>query len=255
MSKNFELLEQIGKHQEIFNSPGPSQAAFAEPIPAPAPRPSASLAPSVDKPGIEEVIALVQRVFLVSGDGAARRVVFAGSEPDSGCSWMCARAAEALASRVSGTVCMVDANLRTPTLHVQTGIANHHGLSDALLDPSPVGGFITQLSSNLAIVSCGSAPKKAQGFLTSNRMLARLSELHSMFNYVLVDAPAMNGSRAAVILGGASDGVVLILKANSSRRETARGAVREFQTAKVRVLGAVLNQRKFPIPESIYNKL
>jgi Mrp family chromosome partitioning ATPase len=45
------------------------------------------------------------------------------------------------------------------------------------------------------------------------------------------------------------------LKANSSRKETARGAVRELQAAKVRVLGAVLNQRTFPIPQSIYSKL
>jgi polysaccharide biosynthesis transport protein len=253
MSKNFELLEQIGKHQEIFNGAGQSQAAFAEPVPLPAPAPAFTALP--EKPGIEEVVALVQRVFLVSGSEAPRRVVFAGSEPGSGCSWMCARSAEALAGRVSGTVCMVDANLRAPSLHQQTGIANHHGLSDALLDPSPVAGFVTQLSSNLAIVSCGSATAKAQGFLTSNRMLARLSELHSMFDYVLVDAPAMNGSREAVVLGGACDGVVLVLRANSSRRETARGAVREFQTAKVNVLGAVLNQRKFPIPQSIYNRL
>jgi len=65
----------------------------------------------------------------------------------------------------------------------------------------------------------------------------------------------MSSSKEAIVLGALSDGVVLVLKANSSRKETARSAVQEFQTAKVRVLGAVLNQRKFPIPEAIYNKL
>jgi len=45
------------------------------------------------------------------------------------------------------------------------------------------------------------------------------------------------------------------LKANSSRKETARNALRDFQTANVRIFGAVLNERTFPIPEAIYNKL
>jgi Mrp family chromosome partitioning ATPase len=49
--------------------------------------------------------------------------------------------------------------------------------------------------------------------------------------------------------------VVLVLKANSTRKDRARSAVQDLNNAKVRVLGAVLNQRTFPIPDSIYNKL
>jgi protein-tyrosine kinase len=245
MSKNFELLQQIGKEQEIFHSEEHAQDTFAEPAPLP-PLPLA-----FDDAGVEEVTALVQRVFLVSGSEIPRMVVFAGTEPGNGCTWLCARAGEALASRTAGSVCIVDANLRAPGLHRETGIPNHHGLSDALLESGPMSSFVTQLSANLSIVSCGSAVERAEGLLTSNRMRSRLSELRSIFSYVLIDA----SSREATVLGAASDGVVLILKANSSRRETARGAVRELQAAKIRVLGAVLNQRKFPIPQSIYNKL
>jgi len=75
-----------------------------------------------------------------------------------------------------------------------------------------------------------------------------------MFDYVLVDSSAMSSANDAISLGAAADGVILVLKANSSRKETARNAVRDFQAANVRVLGAVLNQRTFPIPDSIYNK-
>jgi Mrp family chromosome partitioning ATPase len=48
---------------------------------------------------------------------------------------------------------------------------------------------------------------------------------------------------------------VLVLKANSTRKDRARNAVRDLQAAKVKVLGAVLNQRTFPIPDKLYNKL
>jgi Mrp family chromosome partitioning ATPase len=58
-----------------------------------------------------------------------------------------------------------------------------------------------------------------------------------------------------VVLGHLVDGVALVLKANSSRRDSARDIIQLLQSSNVRVLGAVLNQRTFPIPERIYNRL
>jgi Mrp family chromosome partitioning ATPase len=119
-----------------------------------------------------------------------------------------------------------------------------------------MSNFVTQLSRpNLYIVSCGSATEQAQGLLTSSRMRTRINELRDSFNYLLVDTAAMNVAKDAAVLGAGSDGVVLLLKANTTRKETARSAVQELQAAKIKVFGAVLNQRTFPIPEALYKKL
>jgi Mrp family chromosome partitioning ATPase len=91
--------------------------------------------------------------------------------------------------------------------------------------------------------------------MASDRMRMRLSELRSEFDYVLIDCPAVSVSNVALSLGTAADGLVLVLKANETRKDRARNAVRDLQNAKVKVLGAVLNQRTFPIPEKIWNKL
>jgi Mrp family chromosome partitioning ATPase len=91
--------------------------------------------------------------------------------------------------------------------------------------------------------------------LGSEQMRSRLAELRSAFDYVLIDSAPMNVSRDAIVLGGFTDGVVLVLKAHSSRRETARSAVQDLAAANVRTLGAVLNQRTFPIPEKLYRRL
>ena len=263
MSRNFELLQQIGKENDIFAVPPPTREpeVLVEPPPLamePAVEAAATTLPAaaLETPGIEEVRTLVQRVFLLQGGQSPHVVVFAGTESGNGCSWICARTAEALACQVNGLVCVVDANLRAPGLHQQFDVPNHNGLSDALLKNEPMNAYVTQLSlPNLSLVSCGAEAEAAQSLLTSNRMRGRLRELRSMFDYVLVDTSAMNASNDAIVLGAVSDGAILVLKANTSRKETARNAVREFQTASVKVFGAVLNQRTFPIPESIYNKL
>ena len=255
MSRNFELLQRIGREQALYTTPPEAETEpFAEqPVVFTAPVASPlALAGSE----LEEFTKLVQRLFIMPGNEAPRTVVFAGTERGNGCSWVCAHVAEVLASQVSGSVCLVDANLRRPGLHTQFSIENHNGLSDALLKPEPVRGFAHNVGRpNLWMLSCGSNPESAQGLLSTERMRLRLSELRAEFDYVLLDVAALTDANDAMLLGGSADGVVLVLKANTSRRESARKAMQDLENAKVRVLGAVLNQRTFPIPQSIYNKL
>ena len=273
MSRNFELLQNIGKDEEYFQP----ERLLTEPVAVPAaplPEPLPEIGPvsfaetpapiqvaeplqfAMEGSQLAELTKLVQRVFLLPGGEYNHTVVFTSSDAGNGCSWICARVGELLASQVTGSVCLVDANLRSPTLHEQFGVANHHGLSDALRQSGSMRGYVSQLSRrNLALVSCGSDSKDAQSMVTSDRMRARLSELRSEFDYVLVDCPSMGVSNEAVSLGSVADGVVLVLKANATRKDRARSAVRDLQAAKVKVLGAVLNQRTFPIPDKIYNKL
>ena len=275
MSRNFELLQNIGKEEEYFQperlltEPAPesvpvpasdlSYESSAAAAPSQAPTQVSSAEPlqfSMEGSQLAELAKLVQRVFLLPGGEYNHTVVFTSSDAGNGCSWICARVGELLASQVTGTVCLVDANLQSPTLHEQFAVPNHHGLSDALRQSGSIRGYVSQLSRrNLALVSCGSESKDAQSMVTSDRMRMRLSELRSEFDYVLIDCPSMSVSNEAVSLGSAADGVVLVLKANSTRKDRARNAVRDIQAAKVKVLGAVLNQRTFPIPDKLYNKL
>ncbi len=203
----------------------------------------------------DEIFKLVQRVFLMPGD-SSRAVVVAGMESGVGASWICARMAEVLAAQTSGSVCVVDANLRAPGLHREFGVPNHFGLTDALQVNDPVRRFVTSLSRpNLWLLSCGAEVPGMQNMLGSERMRSLLPELQKEFDYVLIDAPSVGSGDDSLVLGRSSEGVVLVLRANSSRRETARKAVRNLEHANVRVLGAVLNHRTFPVPEAIYRKL
>jgi Mrp family chromosome partitioning ATPase len=271
MSRNFELLQNIGKEQEYFQPEqtplpemppvypmaGPDGLSLSAAAAAPAPIPASEpMQFSVDSAQLSELAKVVQRLFLLPGGESNRTVVFTSSDSGDGCSWICARVGELLASQVTGSVCLVDANLTSPTLHEQFGVSNHHGLSDALRQGGSMRGYVSQLSRrNLALVSCGSESKDFQSMVTSDRMRMRLNELRSEFDYVLIDCPSMSVSEEAISLGSSADGVVLVLKANSTRKERARGAVNDLQNAKVKVLGAILNQRTFPIPERLYNKL
>jgi Mrp family chromosome partitioning ATPase len=252
MSKNFELLQKLGKEQELLNSPasgnGHSNLSSAGV--------AASVSPAALKPGLEEISSFVQQVFLTAGGAVPRSVVFTSTEPTTGCSWVTARTAEVLAGRIAGSVCVVDANLRDPGLHNEFGIENGPGLSEGLQNPEPIRNLVRPSSlPNLFVITAGKTREESQPLVASDRMRMRIHELRAEFDFVLIDACAMSVGNDAVSLGSISDGVVLVLRANASRKETARQAVRDLQEGKAKVLGAVLNQRQFPIPASIYKRL
>jgi len=254
MSRNYELLNQMGKTNLLLDSEPRGVSAPRQEV---LPEVSAS-APllQMERVAKEEITRLVQRLFVLGGTEGPHRVAFICTESGSGNTWMCAHVGDILASLVDRSVCVVDCNFRSPALHEQFVMENNPGLADALRGHAPIAKYARQLRRNLWLLSCGAMAEDTQSqLLTSDRMRLRLAELGRAFDYVLMDVPSLNSSDHGIILGSSCDGVVLVLKANSSRRESARQAMQQFQAANIPVLGAVLNQRTFPIPEKIYKLL
>jgi capsular exopolysaccharide synthesis family protein len=240
------LLQQIKKEHEV--------------LPAPI---RLDISGNGRKPGFdldalarEERMKLVQSLFLLPGAEAPHLVVFCGVERGDGSSWVCARASETLASQVNASVCLVDANLRAPFLHEHFRTDNLCGLADAVLQSGPVRNFAHQIDGgNLWLITCGSKTTDPHSLLTSDGLLSRMTELRAEFDYVLVDGPPVNRYADATVLGKLADGVVLVVQANSTHREAARKAKESLAAANVRLLGAVLNKRTFPIPAALYRKI
>lgn len=252
MSKNFELMQQVGRDLKATSMPRPRRVV-----------------PPVDEKGRqngtrhdlgqvarEEALRLVQRIFLSSDRKAPRAVLFAGIDEGAGCSQICLLIAETLRSTVSGSICLVEANLRSPSLPGMLGTTNHHGLTDALLQEGPIRSFARPLEiDNVWLLSSGSLSPDSPNFLNSDRLKVRFEELRAEFDFLIVDAPSLTRYADATALGRLTDGLVLVLEANSTRKEAAVRAMENLRAAKIQVLGAVLNKRTFPIPESIYHRL
>jgi Mrp family chromosome partitioning ATPase len=252
MSKNFELMQQAGRDFEVPSRPQPSRV-FPK-VHEEARQNGARF--DLGQVAREEALRLVQRIFLPSDQKGPRAVLFAGIDRGSGCSQVCLLVAETLRSTVSGSICVVEANLRSPSLPGMLGTTNHHGLTDALLQEGPIRSFARPLEiDNVWLLSCGSLSPDSPNFLNSERLKARFDELRAEFDYLLVDAPSLTRYADATALGRLTDGLVIVLEANSTRKEAALTVMENLRAAKIQVLGAVLNKRTFPIPEPIYRRL
>jgi Mrp family chromosome partitioning ATPase len=114
------------------------------------------------------------------------------------------------------------------------------------------------MGENLWLLSSGSLAAgqvESASLLNSETMKVRISELRNEFDYVLIDSAPLSAYVDAVMLGQLADGLVMVLEANATRRETAVRIADALRASNVRIVGAVLNKRTFPIPESVYSLL
>ena len=245
MSKAFELLQQVEREQ-----------GFAGSAAAVAVAPTNGNGVRRNVVNSDEIARLVQRLFRTPDTVVPRVVVFSSVESGGGCTSICTAAAENLAAVAPGGFCIVDGNLRSPSLHHYFDLENRVGLADALVQAGPIQSFCQRVAgTNLWVLPSGSTPPDVNALLSSDALPARMAELRSEFNHVLVDSAPLNRASDAVLLGRASDGLLLVLESNATRRETARNIMESLKSSNVRLLGAVLNKRTFPIPQNLYDRL
>lgn len=255
MSKNLELMQETLREMEREVSRAEKFNGTLSPT-LQAESNAQADSTEFDPVAQEECLRLVQRIFLGQPTSTGRAIVFAGIDPRAGCTRVCVDAAHTLAANNSGSVCLVEANFRAPSLPHLFGVPNHRGLVDALAGEGNIRTYASQLQRpNLWLLSAGAVTPGSSALLTSERFNLRFHELRKEFNYILVDAPALNLYADAVAVGRIADGVVVVLHADSTRRESALKALESLRAAHIEVLGAVLNRRTFPIPDFLYRRL
>jgi Mrp family chromosome partitioning ATPase len=247
MSRNFELmtmLELEARARDNRTSAGADRAAATVVAPIPSGR--------AENSGGEEILRLVQRIFLSANGSAPRQVVFCGVSDKSGSSSLCTQVGRTLAANGSLPVCLVDANVRSPRLASVLGVegTNPFSGSSARLREQCV-----RVGGNLWFAGPSIVADKSGALLPPTQLKDRLAELRYEFEYMLIDAPGTSVCGDAQLLGLFADAAILVVEANSTRRLTARKAKETLDGAGVRLLGTVLHNRSFPIPESLYRRL
>jgi len=253
MSLNFELTELLQRAEIGIGDlgtkvvPGPEDESKA--------KTTAESTTVVEPAAREESLKLVQRLFLAPRQAPPKAVMFAPIDSGNACSRLCADTAELLAETASCSVCLVEGNFRKPSLTDVFGEKNHYGLTDSLRQGGPIRGFAKQVRKDLWLLSSGSEWKESLNLLNCDRMRERIAELRKEFDYLLMEVPPLNVYTDAIVLGRLLDGIVLVLEANSTRREAALRVAEGLRTTNIPVLGAVLNNRTFPIPAALYRRV
>lgn len=175
-----------------------------------------------------------------SFDDEYRAIVVTSSVPGEGKSTTSGNLALSLAQS-GNKVLLVDCDMRKPSIHKKFKISNMSGTAELLLRKESFEDVANCYNENLTIITAGKIPPNPSEMLSSRAMTAFIKEMKKEFKYIILDTPPLQAVTDAQVLSTKADGVLLVVRAGSTKREMVLNSVDLIEKVHGKIIGTVLN--------------
>jgi len=153
-------------------------------------------------------------------------------------------------------ILLVDGDLRRGRLARYLGVKQHAGLSEILRHQAKLEDAIFKIDlENLSFICAGAVPANPVELLSSEDMKPLLAELKTKFDYIFIDSPPLIPVTDPGILGSMADGVIMVIQAGRTQRGIVHHAAELLHQAQAKLIGYVLTNIEYHLPEYIYRYL
>jgi Mrp family chromosome partitioning ATPase len=202
--------------------------------------------------GINSIAASIK---LKTGDPKKGIILFTCSLRGEGTTTICSNVAVAEAKMSSGNILLIDCNPKNPDIHKLLKIEASPGLTDVLLKKVRWEDAVRKSNrKNFFVLPFGQGISDHFALWSHEEIDKVLGGMREVFEKVFLDGPPILSGPDAEMIAPHVDNVVLIVKANSTRREVVERAIGHIIVQKD-ILGMVYNQQVFKIPQFIYKRL
>lgn len=192
-------------------------------------------------PAAEAYRRLRANLEFASVDKPTRRILVTSPSAGEGKSTTAINVAAALAESGKSVV-VVDGDLRRPSIARLAGVNPDIGLTSLLRDGSVVDEMIQESGiEGMAVLASGPIPPNPVEVLGSRKAKQAIDALEASYDVVVIDTPPVLPVTDAAVLAQYVDGVLLIVRAGSTRRADVQSATAQLAIAQAPVLGVVLN--------------
>jgi len=190
--------------------------------------------------GPEQFRTLRSRLYRIRETQPLKTVLISSAVPAEGKTLVAANLAHALVRQQGCRVLLIDADLRAPRVHTLLGAPADPGLADYLQGGASEFDVIQRgFEEGFYFIPAGTHATHPSELISSGRMKEFLDRAKPAFDWIVIDSSPVLPVSDATVLAGISDGVLMVVRANSTPAETCRKAAREFQDSQI--LGVVLN--------------
>jgi len=194
-------------------------------------------------PGFSEEIRSIRTGVMLSSIDAPHKVLLVTSSiPGEGKTSVATNMALALGQ--VRKVCLIDADMRRPTVAKVLGVAStSKGLSNLVSGSDPTSEclhFNKELG--IHIIPSGVVPPNPLELLSSVRFAEAMKWLEDSFDVVIIDSPPIQLVSDPLILSQFAHSVVYVVKADSTPYQVVLGGLERLREAKAHILGIVINQ-------------
>jgi capsular exopolysaccharide synthesis family protein len=190
----------------------------------------------------EAIRAIRTAVLFSSADEGAHSVVVTSTGPSEGKTVISSSLAITLAQAGQRTL-VVDADMRRPRMHEALDRAQEPGLSNVLVGDATLADAARSTSvPNLWVLPAGHIPPNPAELLGSKKYRELIAELKGRYDWVVIDAPPVMPVTDASIAANVAGGVIFVIGAEMTPRQTAQTAIEQLRGANAKFVGAVLNR-------------
>jgi len=145
--------------------------------------------------------------------------------------------------RTKRRVLLVDADMRSPSVHHLLNRSNDRGFSNYLTGEDDLDNLIVRAANEpMAIMTAGPQPPSAPELLSGDRFRTLIGELLARYDHVVFDIPPVMGLADAPLIASAVEGVVFVIEASGTHVSMAKVALGRLQNANARIFGTVLTK-------------
>lgn len=194
-------------------------------------------------PGFSEEIRSIRTGVMLSSIDAPHKVLLVTSSiPGEGKTSVATNIALALGQ--VRKVCLIDADMRRPTVAKVLGVdTTSKGLSNLVSGSDPTSEclhFNKELG--IHIIPSGVVPPNPLELLSSIRFAEAMQWLGESFDIVIIDSPPLQMVSDPLILSQFAHSVIYVVKADSTPYQVALGGLDRLREANAHILGVVINQ-------------
>ncbi|MBI1747978.1 MAG: polysaccharide biosynthesis tyrosine autokinase [Acidobacteria bacterium] len=192
---------------------------------------------------IAEAYRSVRTALLLShSEKPPKTILLTSANPSEGKTTSAINLAISL-SQLGGRVLLVDCDMRNPHCHSILSLPNKQGMSSFLAANIEVSSLIIETAiTNLFVIPAGKIPPNPAELLASSRMRQMLQLVDEFFEFIVIDSPPVLAVTDALILSRVVDGVVLVVRAETTPKLMVQRVKRSLQTAGAKILGVLINQ-------------
>lgn len=199
---------------------------------------------SPKSPIAEQYRTVRTNIQFSSVDNELRTLVVTSAGPSEGKSTTTANLAVVFAQQ-GKRVLIIDSDLRKPTVQYTFRIDNYLGLSNVLTKQTSLDEAVKPTSqANLWVLPSGPIPPNPSELLGSKGMIALLQVVQEQYDIIILDSPPVLAVTDAQVLANVVDGVVLVVSSGKTEIDSAKKAKELLDSAKAKILGVVLNNKK-----------
>lgn len=157
-------------------------------------------------------------------------------------------------AQIDKKVCIVDCDMRIPTVAAKLGMENRPGLSDYLADEDGNARLpiIRNDDFNIDVIPAGTIPPDPTKLIESPQMRELVEALKMVYDYVVVDFPPVTVVSDAAILSSVIDGYLIVTLHESTETSQLDETIRQLNFANANILGFIYNSK--PASRKSYKK-